>query len=286
MRRHVIALCLCAAALTMGGCANFIKDTSTTMWDVVPGTDDLKVEDSRLAGATLDARVQFVCQRQQYNATQVQETPYRILHELYEVPVGAVALVPGVIFFVATEVVTLTAAEGSFSRGPLDWAAAGLNPFLPVERGMFADRVRVREERKAALRDTPPQPYAAPVASADATAEVRLSVPGGPVGNWTRVGVGRELLVSVNLLEAAAGMPGPAATRVEVRMPVDWQGNGSTRTHAFTAFIPKELATRLFDARQPVEEIRRGSASARGQAADRLRQMGFGAEVERLLDAR
>lgn len=267
----------------MGGCANFIKDTSTTIWDVVPDSDDLKVEDSRLAGATLDARVQFVCQRRQYNATQVQETPYRILHEFYEVPVGAVALVPGFLFFVVVEVGTLTAAEGSFSQGPLDWSAAGLNPFLPVERGMFADRVRVREERKAALRDTAPQPYAAPVGSADGTAEVRLSVPGGSSGDWTRVTVGRELQMSVNLLEAASGMPGPAATRVEVRLPVDWQQDGDTRTHAFTAFIPKELATRLFDARQSVEEIRRGSAADREEAADRLRQMGFGAEVERLL---
>ena len=87
---HLLAMLSCVVVLF--GCANHIKYVDAVIWDSVPGTDRVSLDDQRIEGGLVQAKIRFVCQKRQYLITNEYYTAYRGSDEWHEVPVGLVTL--------------------------------------------------------------------------------------------------------------------------------------------------------------------------------------------------
>lgn len=287
---HVIAMMVVLAGVFLSGCANRIDTVRAVIQAPDPDTELLRVGDSIVDGGTLRVRLRYTSELRQYDVTQIYETPWRPVDELYEVPVGLVTIVPSFLWW---GVSTVLGFDPSISRGPLNWSAAGLNPFYPVKNGMFAERYRIREQpgSRRLQRQSPSMPYDAVVAAEEGRAYVRFG--NARTGTWKQVNVGEELQMRINMLEALEHLT-PAVVRsgtadefwiqVAVRPGRDWD------------VLRKELEVRLYkvdvdklvEARPHVLALleARGNPDAtaeRDAALASLEELGFGREATQLV---
>ena len=276
------------------GCANFIREEPAVIWDTVPETEQLRVDDLDIEGATAQVKLRYTSLRQMYSIVNIRETPYSASNELYEVPVGLVTIPFTFTWYVVTELLTLGSADATGSVGPLNWSAAGLNPFLPVEGGMFTRIERVREKKKArtAQDDSAREPYEALVSVDDGEVELRFIEPSGDTGEWITQVVGEELVLDVDLLQASVGMPSPTAQRVELMATVQPDTKKDAFEKSVTFDIPGSLARRLYEARDWIEKALRQEdrneeeaesvENERRAAIEKLEEMGFEREAAKL----
>ncbi|MCC5876044.1 MAG: hypothetical protein JJU11_07475 [Candidatus Sumerlaeia bacterium] len=278
------------AGFFLAGCANRIDTVRTVIQAPDPDTEMLRVDDSNVDGATLRVRLRYTSELRDYDVTQIYETPWRAKDELYEVPVGLVTIVPSFLWW---GISTVVGFDPSISRGPLNWSAAGLNPFYPVKNGMFAERYRIREQpgSRRLQRQSRGMPYDAVVAAEDGRAYVRFG--NARTGTWKQINVGEELQMRINMLEAVEHLT-PAVIRsgtadefwiqVAVRPGRDWD------------VLRKELDVRLYKA--DVEQLTAArphvmallaahgnpdATAERDAALTALEEMGFGREATQLI---
>jgi len=194
MRRFLfIALGLCL--LVSAGCSNHIREENAMPWDIVHGTEKVSISNDRENGAIYSLNVQFVAKKQQYDVINETYTPYSAAHELYEVPVGAIATPFAILWWA---VLWPTPASGEFRYGPPDWAFAGLNPFMSVENGMFTTRNEVREQSKRPHKGSNQEPFSASIEPLGKFIEV------GPTeGNTIRIPITGDNRMTINLLWVA-----------------------------------------------------------------------------------
>ncbi|MBM4049683.1 MAG: hypothetical protein FJ279_31695, partial [Planctomycetes bacterium] len=62
MKHLSLAMCVFGLAFSVG-CANHIKYADTVIWDRVPDTDRVALDDQRVEEAVIKAKVRFVCQK-------------------------------------------------------------------------------------------------------------------------------------------------------------------------------------------------------------------------------
>ncbi len=242
MKARTLLGCVVALVWT-AGCANHIKQANTIIWDRVEGTERVSLDDMRIEGAIVRAKVRFTCQKRQYAVTNDYVTPWRAKDELYEVPVGLVTTPFTLAWWVVTKLVSLGAAENTGAKGPLDWSVAGLNPFLPVENGMFVERYVIREKKgsRRPQEGSSPEPY-----------DAVLPPEGGKVKAWFEGGkpvelnVGEELLLTINLVELAYTMPAPDAQKITIELKLKWNAERPALTKRIHFFISKPLAQKLY----------------------------------------
>ena len=242
MRKMVLVAAALVLALS-AGCANHIRHADAVIWDRVPETDRVSLDDQKVKGAMVTAKVRFLCQKQQYSITNDIHTPYVAKAELYEVPVGLVAIVPSFAWWIVSKVATLGAAERKGAAAPLDWSAAGLNPLLNVENGMFKERYEVRE-KKGSRREqegSKPEPYDAVVPPMEGKVEARFEG-----GEKVTVRVGEEVLLTINLVEVAQVMPSADAQKIEIEVKLQWNPQAEPVVKTVNVFIDNALAARLF----------------------------------------
>ncbi|MBX3729622.1 MAG: hypothetical protein KF858_10595 [Candidatus Sumerlaeia bacterium] len=272
-------------ALLWAGCANFIRQDSDVIWDRIEGTEALKLESLRVEGARVQANLRYTCERRQFAVTNVYETPWSGLAELYEVPVGVVAVLPAFVWYIGSELVTLGAVESKHSAKPLNWSVAGLNPFLPVEGGMFVERYRIREKAgsRRPQEGSKAEPYDAAVSIDRGRAEVRFVRPGGQAGPWVTLDVGQELLIELNLLEAAWAIPAPDAARVELRGTIRPSRDLKPTRKSVQVVIDPELAGRLHEVRETMRAWRKtGNRAKRAALLEQVAAKGFVREAAEL----
>lgn len=289
MRHAVCRLLLPAVvvvvALLSVGCANFIRQESDVIWDRIEGTEALKLEALRVDGARVQANLRYTCERRQFAVTNVYETSWSGLAELYEVPVGLVAVLPAFVWYLGSELVTLGAVDSKHSAKPLNWSVAGLNPFLPVEGGMFVERYRIREKAgsRRPQEGSKAEPYDAAVSIDRGRAEVRFVRASGQAGRWVQLDVGEELLIELNLLEAAWAIPAPDAARVELRGTIRPSRDLKPTRKSVQVVIDPALAAQLYKVRELIRDWRKsGSRARRAELLERVAVMGFAREAAEL----
>lgn len=292
-RRDVLAgVTSLAVVLSLQGCANVIRTSDDVIWDRVEGTEELKIEERRFVGAVAEAKLRFVCQRRQFAVTNVYETPYGPWNELYEVPVGLVAIVPSFVWYLGSSLLTLGAVNPEIARGPIYWSASGLNPAMNVENGMWSflggDVYRIREKggSRRPQEGSKPEPYDATVSLVGGVARVRFQRPDNRRGSRRTVHTGEEILIEINLLEAAPAIQSPDADRVEVTAKVKWSPEAKPLEKSFTILIPSDLARKLYDVREQSRLLQEGNAQKSAAAYEALLAAGFEREARLLSDAR
>lgn len=245
MKESFLIVCVIVLAFA-SGCANHIKQANTVIWDRVPSSERVSLDDQRIEGAIVKAKVRFICQKRQFAVTNDYVTPYVVACELYEVPVGVPGTVVGFVWYLLSELVTGFAVDDDVSTGLLDWGAAGLNPFLNVENGMWAafagERYEIREKRgsRRPQEGSTPEPYDA-VLPPDG-GKVMVNFAGGePV----EAIVGEEVLLMVNLIEIARVMPRPDSQKIVIKLGLRWNPKLDPVEKTVTVFIDKPLAEKL-----------------------------------------
>lgn len=282
-----LLICFLAATLFFGGCANKIRESDAVIWDRIEGTENLQVEQFDLRGGTAHLNLKYTCERKQFAVTNVYETKWRGVDELYEVPVGIITIVPSFLWFVGSNVVTLGAIEPATARAPVYWSFAGLNPCLPVENGMFTERYSIREKggSRREQDNSKAEPYEASVGAYRGRVKVRFEDPSGERGDWVDLDVGEELLVKVNLVEASPAIPNSEADRVEMRVKVRPSSEMSVDEKDVEFFIDMETARKLFEARGIVDSLDDLGEVEIAEVRMRLNALGFGAEAAQLIRA-
>ena len=283
MRRILLAVACLALAIS-AGCANHIRYADAVIWDRVPKTDRVSLDDQRVTGAIVTAKVRFLCQKQQYSITNELYTPYHPEAELYEVPVGLVTSPFTLVWWVVSKVVSLGAAETKGAKGPLDWSMAGLNPLLNVENGMFRERYEVRE-KKGSRREqegSKPEPYDAVVPPMDGKVDARFEG-----GSTVTVRVGEEVLLTINLIEVAQVMPGPDAQKIEIKVKLQWNPQAEPVVKTVNVFIDKALAGQLFGLKATSRTLMTTTSPTEFSAAlDAVVKAGFSQEAAITKDKR
>lgn len=269
------------------GCANLIREEQAVIWDRVEGTQEVQLDDLNFDGALVSAKLRYFCERQQSQVIQVHETPYSAMDELYEVPIGIPGTVCGLVWYVLAEAVTLGAADDDVSTSILDWGAAGLNPFLPVENGMFSDSeiVRIKDGSRRPLKELGTEPYDAAVRVAEGTVRLRFAEPGMTPGQTIELPVRRDTRFELNLLAAAPALPSPTAQKVLVDAEVIWSTEADPAPVHLEFFIEDELSKRLFAAKEPARLLNSTAPGAdRDAASAALGELGFSREAAMILD--
>ncbi|MFH0946596.1 MAG: hypothetical protein V2A76_15490 [Planctomycetota bacterium] len=287
MRTFPLLLTLTFTLPPCVGCANLIREEQAVIWDRVEGTQAVQLDDLDFDGALVSARLRYFCERQQSQVIQVHETPYSAQNELYEVPVGIPGTACGLVWYVLAEVVTLGAANDAVSTSILDWGAAGLNPFLPVENGMFSDSeiVRIKEGSRRPLKELGTEPYDAAVRVAEGTVRLRFAEPGLAPGQMIELLVRRDTRFELNLLEAAPAMPSAAAQKVLVDADVIWTTDAEPAPVHVEFFVEGDLSRRLFAAREHARRlVSTAPSEGRNAAAAALGELGFSREASMILD--
>ena len=287
MRTLQQALLVPLLSLPLAGCANLIREEPAVIWDQVDGTASLRLDDLDYQGALVSARLRYFCERRQYDVVQLFETPYRASHELYEVPVGIPGTVLGLVWYILAEGVTLGAADDAVSTAVLDWGAAGLNPFLPVENGMFADYeiVRIKSGSRRPLTALGQEPYDAVVPVEGGRVKVRFAEPQAKPGPEIEMPAMHDTRFELNLLAAAPAIPSPRAQKVLVEASVRWSPQAEPAEVGFEFFIEGELSARLHQARAHARQLLSSDPTADRQGAfEALGQLGFSREAAMLLD--
>jgi len=239
---------LAVLVLLLGvGCANHIRYADAVIWDRVPDTDRVSLDEKRIENGLIQAKVRFVCQKRQYSIINELLTPYEASAELYEVPVGLVTFPFTLLWYGVCELISLASAPIEAAAGPLHWSAAGFNPLLNVENGMFAERYSVVEKpgSRRPQEGSSPEPYDAVLPPDGGIIKAGFS--GGGVVDVT---VGDEVLLTVNLLELARVMPVEDAQKIEIQVFLRWNPEAEPILKTVEVFIDQPLATKLYALRQ------------------------------------
>ena len=129
------------AALLLGGCANHLPQRSEheARTERKPLDHSLRIEVGEPPVLELPQRRVRIQEQRTFEVTDFEVTrrydrytPYQAWRELYEIPLGAVAVVAGIGANVVN-VVLLGNVPESATRGWISYGFAGLNPFLNVE---------------------------------------------------------------------------------------------------------------------------------------------------------
>ena len=242
MKRLLLIVCACLVVFS-SGCANHIRYADNVIWDRVKDTDKASLDDQRVEGAVVRAKVRFICKKQQFAVTNDYITPYHGQDEFYEVPVGLVTWPFSMVWWIGCNLVSLGGVEASGAALPLHWSTAGLNPCLNVENGMFAERYAISEKAgsRRAQEGSTPEPYDAVVAPMGG--EVKVHFDGGAT---VPVRVGEELLLTVNLIEAVREMPGSNVQKVQIEVTIQWNPKAEPVVKTLDVFIDKALANKLY----------------------------------------
>ncbi|MFO0980830.1 MAG: hypothetical protein U1E76_03610 [Planctomycetota bacterium] len=280
---------LCVVALWLPACANFIKEADAVVLDVVEGTDKISLEEERVEGAVAKMRVQFLCKKQLFAITNIYETPYQPAAELYEVPVGLITLIPSLIWYGGAELLSAGAAPDDTAAGPLYWSAAGLNPFLNVENGMFKERyiIRLKPGSKRPQEGARPEPFDASVEPDEGLLTVTW-IGGQPI----TVKVPQEVLMTLNLVDVARVMPAKDAQRLDITLKFRWDAPRDAHVEppppmqkTVSLYIDAPLAERLYQIRDASRALVESTTQAqRDEAFRTISQAGFSKEAAMLRD--
>ncbi|TBU99910.1 hypothetical protein [Stutzerimonas kirkiae] len=156
-RRSIASLCV---ALALAGCANQLPQRSElearaerTLVD-----HNLRIEVGEPVLQLPQRRIRIQDQKTfevtDFEVTRRYDryTPYQAWRELYEIPLGAVAVVAGVGANILN-VLLLGSLPESVTRGWIDYGFAGLNPFMNVEsNGRSQQNLASLEEQRRAAR--------------------------------------------------------------------------------------------------------------------------------------
>jgi hypothetical protein len=270
-------------ALTLG-CANHIRFADAVIWDRVPGTDRVSLDDQQIEGATVKAKVRFVCQRRQYAITNEYYTPYDVEHEIYEMPVGLVTLPFSFLWWIVGELMSLGSAPGESLAGPIHWSAAGLNPILNVEGGMFFERYSIREKQgsRRPQQGSTSEPYDAVLPPMNGTVEVKFED-----GGTLTLPVGDEVLLIINLIEVARVMPAPDAQKILIDVALHWNPEAEPAVKTVSVFIDKDLASSLYELRDASHTLMTSDdPKAFNEALAEVEKAGFSREAAMIRDKR
>lgn len=283
-RARRIQAAVVAVCVLTSGCANHIRYADAVIWDRMPDTDRVSLDDQRVEGAVVRSKVRFTCQKQQYAVTNDYYTPYVGKAEWHEVPVGLVALVPSLAWWLVSEIVSLGSAPRDSAAGPLDWSLAGFNPFLNVENGMFRERYEIGEKEgsRRPQSASQPEPYDAVVPPAGG--KVKAGFQGGPA---VEVDVGKEVLLTLNLVEIAQVMPRPDSQKIIVEMPLKWSPQVDPVIKKVNVFIDRKLAARLYAVKAASKTLMSTQDRMEfDRALAQVRQAGFSREAAMIEDRR
>lgn len=235
-------LAVCVLLLSVG-CANHIRTADAVIWDRVPNTDRVSLDEKRIENGLIQAKVRFVCQKRQYSIINDIITPYEASAELYEVPIGLVTIPFTLLWYGICEAISLASAPIEAAAGPFHWSAAGLNPFLNVENGMFAERYSVVEKpgSRRPQEGSSPEPYDAVLPPDGGVLKAGFSG-----GGTVEVVVGDEVLLTINLIELARVMPAEDAQKIEVQVFLRWNPEVASIQKTVSVFIDQPLATKLY----------------------------------------
>jgi hypothetical protein len=279
--RRVLAVLFIAVGLAPSGCANFIRESDAVVPDVVPGTERASIDELRVEGAIATGRLRFTCQKQLFAVTNTYETPYVGSNELYEVPVGLIAFAPALLWYVVVEIGSLSGADWSGASAPLHWASAGLNPFLPVENGMFEERYAIRRKpgSQRPQEGSVPEPYDAVVPP---KSPIGVAFEGG---SSVDVELRDEVGVTINLLEVARVIPGPDAQRIDLDVRLEWNPSAPPVQKSVPVYIDRTLSESLWALREASRTaIETTSLAERRAALAIFAEAGFSREAAMLRD--
>ncbi len=240
--RQLLFISTLTILLFVQGCANHIRITDGVIWDSVPNSERISLDEKKLDGAVMSAKIRFLCWKRQYSIINEIETPYIAPEELYEVPVGLVTWPLSMLWWITTNAVSLGSAEGTSKA--LDWSTAGLNPLLNVEYGMFGKDRYIIKEKKGSRREqtgSEPEPYDAIVTPDDGKVKVRFEN-----GTSETINVGDEVLLIINLIEIARIMPNANVQKIIIEVMLKWNAKAKPVTKNINVFIDKNLGKRLF----------------------------------------
>jgi len=153
---HLGATALCGA-LFLSGCANHLPQRSEheERFERKLLDHDLLIEAGEPAVLELPQRRVKVHEQKTFEVTRIEVTrrydrytPYQAWRELYEVPVGALAVVGGIAAN-ALNVVALGSLPDSATKDLIGYGFAGLNPFMNIEsNGRSQQNLASLEERR------------------------------------------------------------------------------------------------------------------------------------------
>lgn len=157
------------AALLLTGCANYLPQYSEqeTRLERQPLAGELQID---VGDPILDLPQRRICIREQkaFDVTRIEitrhyerYTPYQIWRELYEIPLGAVALIAG-IGANLVNVITFGQIPEQATRGWIEDGLAGLNPFMNMKSSersldLLAD---TQEQRRSSRVEDASLPWA------------------------------------------------------------------------------------------------------------------------------
>ncbi|MFH1999311.1 MAG: hypothetical protein ABIK28_06500 [Planctomycetota bacterium] len=239
---------LAVLVLLLGmGCANHIRYADAVIWDRVPDTDRVSLDEQRIENGLIQAKVRFVCQKRQYSIINELLTPYDPGAELYEVPVGLVTFPFTLLWYGICEAISLASAPVESAAGPFHWSVSGLNPFLNVENGMFVERYSVveKEGSRRPQEGSSPEPYDAVLPPDGGMIKARFDG-----GGMVDILVGDEVLLTVNLVELARVMPAEDTQKIEIQVRLRWNPETEPVLKTVTVFIDQPLASKLFALKQ------------------------------------
>lgn len=196
-------------------------------------------------------------------------TPYQAWRELYEIPLGALAVVAGVGANLVN-VVTLGNVPDNATRGWLDYGFAGLNPFMNAESNGRAQQnlAAVDEQRGATREETTSQPWA--------ERPVQLEVG----KQHFELNTNRAGMLHLNLLDSPLAELDPLQLdrlRLRVEDPQD-----HSRAEA-TLEVERDLRGRLQEARTLVyEDLEDGDVERWVQRITRLSALGMTEQADEL----
>ncbi|MBU0754614.1 MAG: hypothetical protein KJ645_05710 [Planctomycetes bacterium] len=254
------------------------------IWDRVAGTDKVSLDDQRIENGLVQAKVRFVCQKRQFAVTNEYFTPYDPSQEIYEVPVGLVTLPFTLLWYLGCEAVSLATAPIEAAAGPLHWSAAGLNPLLNVENGMFAERYSIKEKpgSRRPQEGSTPEPYDA-VLPPD-SGQIKAWFDGGGVITLT---VGEELLLTINLVEVARVMPAASAQKILIEVLLRWNPEAEPVAKQIPVFIDQDLAGKLYGIRDYSHMLMTTTDRITfDKAAEEINKQGFSRETAMIRDKR
>jgi hypothetical protein len=270
-----------ALFLAASGCANFIREADAVVPDAVPGTAKAGLDDLRFERGLVLAKIRFTCQKRLYTVTNIYETPYEASAELYEVPVGLVTIVPSFLWYGVSQLVTLGSVNHSTAVAPIHWSAAGLNPFLNVENGMFVERYRIRRKpgSQRPQEGSHPEPYDAVIAP---KSPVKATFEGG---GTVEIPIPDEVGITLNLIEAARAIPGPKAQRLDLVLTLQWNMEAPPVEKSVPVYLDADLAAQLDALRETSRMLFTAtSAAEREKALEQVARAGFSREAAMLRD--
>ena len=147
-----IASAVLSLSILTTGCANHlpqhVETTSTIERETISKTIDIEGKGGAFRNWEVAVTTNEQFKVEHFNNMDTYEvfTPYQGARELYEIPVGLVCIVGGVVVNVV-DFALLGLLPNKLTDGPLDVGFAGLNPFMNIESDKRNERVLLKSEK-------------------------------------------------------------------------------------------------------------------------------------------